>query len=338
MNTEKRKSTAIIVLGMHRSGTSALTGVLSIIGVNPGPSLLPAVQEVNPKGFWEHAEVVATHERLLTSLDSSWDDERPLPENWWQRSEIARYREELLAILRRDFADCPLWVLKDPRLCRLLPMWRSILQELGVQTHFILCLRHPVEVAMSLRRRDALDAVRGNLLWLRHILESERETRGLPRVVVSYTQLLHDWRIIMRQITNAACPLVIIDETTAEKIDDFLEPALRHHHAELDTCNIDHRVCQLAAQAYDLALRHPASEIGEALNPIAGEVDIIGRFIAPWTALNHDHAKFRMATQQLAAVNAAQENELARVKSSFSWRITAPLRAAWNLLRKFIQQ
>lgn len=334
MSIGNGKTTAIIVLGMHRSGTSALTGVLGILGANPGPSLLPAIKEVNPKGFWEHAEIVATHERLLTAMEMSWDDDRPLPENWWQRSEIARYSEELLAILQRDFTNCPLWVLKDPRLCRLLPMWRKILQELEVRAHFILCLRHPAEVAMSLRRRDGLDAVRGNLLWLRHLLDSERETRGLSRVMVSYPELLKDWRALMHRIADATGILFHKDEVAAAKVNEFLEPALRHHHAELNACDTDHRVCQLAEQAHALALCHHTSEIGEALSPIAAEIDIIGKLIAPWAALNHDHARLKVATQQLTAANAALENELARVKSTFSWRITAPLRVAWNLLRK----
>lgn len=336
MSTDKGESTAIIVLGMHRSGTSALTGVLSILGVNPGTSLLPGMQEINPKGFWEHAEVVAIHERLLTSLDSSWDDERPLPEDWWQRSEIARYRDELLVILRRDFTDCPLWILKDPRLCRLLPMWREILQELGVKSHFILCLRHPAEVAMSLGRRDGLNAVRASQLWLRHLLESESGTRNLSRAVVFYSQLLQDWRTALRQIIDTLGPRVVISEGTAEIINDFLEPSLRHHHSGLDAYEMDHRVCQLAVHAHDLVLHNPENEIGEALAPIATEVNAIGQFVAPWTDLNHENAMLRATAQQLSAVNTSLESELARVKSTYSWRVTAPLRVVWNLLRRLI--
>ena len=72
-------SRSIIVLGMHRSGTSALTGVLSYLGADPGPSLIPGIEGINPKGFWEHSEIVKVHNNLLTALGSSWDDERALP-------------------------------------------------------------------------------------------------------------------------------------------------------------------------------------------------------------------------------------------------------------------
>ena len=174
MNTRSRNS-ALFILGMHRSGTSALTGVLSLLGVDPGPSLSPGMAGVNPKGFWEHQEIVTIHERLLGALDSSWDDARLLPADWWQLPEVTAFRSELLAVLRRDFTTSPLWLLKDPRLCRLLPLWLDIIDELGIAPHFILCLRHPNEVAMSLSRRDGISTEHATLLWLEHLVESEHQ-------------------------------------------------------------------------------------------------------------------------------------------------------------------
>ena len=74
-------STAILVAGMHRSGTSALTGALNVLGISLGQHLL-APGEDNPKGYWEHQSAVEIHERLLTALERRWDDVRPLPAGW----------------------------------------------------------------------------------------------------------------------------------------------------------------------------------------------------------------------------------------------------------------
>ena len=76
------KNRALIVLGMHRSGTSAFSGVLNLLGVDLGAHLLPA-SNTNQSGYWEHEEIVAVHDRLLMALGSSWDDPSPLPPNWW---------------------------------------------------------------------------------------------------------------------------------------------------------------------------------------------------------------------------------------------------------------
>lgn len=73
----------ICVLGMHRSGTSALAGALNLVGVNFGSNLMPAQASENPKGYWEHLDIVRTHDDVFTLFGASWDDPRPLPESWW---------------------------------------------------------------------------------------------------------------------------------------------------------------------------------------------------------------------------------------------------------------
>ena len=59
---------SLVILGMHRSGTSALAGLVQLLGVNLGEDLLPAMPEVNEKGFFEHQEILDIHEGLLKSL------------------------------------------------------------------------------------------------------------------------------------------------------------------------------------------------------------------------------------------------------------------------------
>ena len=100
---------AILIVGMHRSGTSALAGVLSRLGVKLGENLLPAALGVNDRGFWEHEEIVGVHERILAALGHAWDDVRPLPDDWWQDARVRPLRDEILRIVRRDFSGAALW-------------------------------------------------------------------------------------------------------------------------------------------------------------------------------------------------------------------------------------
>src|SRR5580700_8927125 len=81
-------STALVVLGMHRSGTSALTGMLHHLGVALGSRLMAATPD-NPRGYWEHSDIVAVHERLMTALGWGWDDIRSLPAGF-EREEPAQ--------------------------------------------------------------------------------------------------------------------------------------------------------------------------------------------------------------------------------------------------------
>ena len=86
-----QQNTAVIVLGMHRSGTSALAGTLQRLGLDLGDGLMPANAE-NERGFFEHLEIVDIHDRLLATLDSSWDDPNSLEPGWVERPEVEPYR------------------------------------------------------------------------------------------------------------------------------------------------------------------------------------------------------------------------------------------------------
>lgn len=241
---------AILVLGMHRSGTSAVTRCLNLLGVDLGGRLLTPAQGDNPKGFWEHADVVATHEELLASLGRTWYDTRPLPENWQSSKAALDAHDKLVEIVRSDFAGAHLWAVKDPRMCRFVPLWRAMLTEQGVDTSALLVVRHPSEVARSLNERNDLPDDITYLSWLEHFAEAETGSRGLLRSVISYDGLLADWD---RELTRVARDLRVewpVPVTEAAKaIGAFLDRAERHHEvttapiAMPDVLNRLYRLC-----------------------------------------------------------------------------------------------
>lgn len=188
-------STAILVLGMHRSGTSATAGCLRNLGVRLGRrKRLLGPADHNPRGHFEHAGIMKLHDTLLCTLGSRWDNPSPLPEGWERDSCIDHLRNRLKAILLRDFAGAGLWGVKDPRMCRLLPVWLPLLSELGVEIKALHVVRAPGAVAASLAARDAMPEEQAFALWLSHSLSAEWATRRLARTVMLYDDLIADWR------------------------------------------------------------------------------------------------------------------------------------------------
>lgn len=222
-------SKAILVLGMHRSGTSAATRVLNFLGADLGPNLL-APGFSNDLGFWEHLDAYKINDNLLHSLGRSWNDIRPLPDLWTGSPQYAKALHDIVEVLKRDFGQSRLWAVKDPRLCRLVPLWREALDRMGVEKTAVIVLRHPREVAKSLGVRDGLSREHVNLLWARHLLDAERTTRDMPRCVVSYDSLLENWRLESSRISR----LIGVEwpNTVAQifgDVEGFLDKGQRHH-------------------------------------------------------------------------------------------------------------
>ncbi len=220
--------TALLILGMHRSGTSALTGALEIAGVHLSQNLTPAAS-YNKKGLFEHDRVWRIHNVLLGAMGRTSADIRALPEAWFASPAAEYARTALIAALRPDMANQPLWGVKDPRLCRLFPLWPAILQSLGAEPKILLALRHPEEVVASLVARDHLDPTHAKVLWLRYTLEAERATRGLLRTTQVYDRLLTAWRQEFKRIAEALAIPLRRDAKAARLLDDFLDTGLRHH-------------------------------------------------------------------------------------------------------------
>ena len=222
---------ALLVVGMHRSGTSALTRVLNLRGAYLGTDLLESAFD-NEAGFWENRHVVDFHERLLAALDSSWDDPRPLRQGWLDEAFANGWEDELATLLGNQFGDAALWVVKDPRLCRLLPLWLKVLEHLDVEPKLVFATRHPSEVVGSLIRRNGLSAGAASLLWLRHLSEPLPHSDGMARCMVGYDELLQDWRSVAVRMAcelDVEWPVAVAD--CASAIDAHLRRDLRHQYA-----------------------------------------------------------------------------------------------------------
>jgi hypothetical protein len=220
---------------MHRSGTSALTRLVHLQGAVLPATLMPP-QADNPDGFWESLPVVEFNNRLLQEVGRAWDDPRPIDWAWWTRpAQRRRWIDEARQLLLREFPEGELIVLKDPRIGRLLPVWLEACEEAGFAPVVLLCCRNPLEVAASLAQRNGLDTRQATLLWLGYMLDAEAASRGLPRALVPFADLLDDWRVPLAQAYEAiGLEPPALDGGPADAIDGVLDAGKRHHHVTTD--------------------------------------------------------------------------------------------------------
>jgi GT2 family glycosyltransferase len=214
---------------MHRSGTSALTRVFNLLGADLPKSMMGGGAG-NELGHWEPVDLVNLHDEMLSSMGSNWHDWRAIDPEWNESSTAEAFKSRLLAGLKSDYGDSPLFVVKDPRICRFVPLWREVLERYGAPPQVVMTLRNPLEVAASLRERDGFLAAKSLLLWLRHALDAERDTRDLPRALVTYDGLMTDWREVASAVAASTDIRWPRRSDRAElEIERFLSSKHRHH-------------------------------------------------------------------------------------------------------------
>ena len=224
-STVARRAAATI-LGA-RSGTSALAGLLGGLGCAL-PRRVMRANWANPKGYFEPQDIVDLHDEILGAIGSSWNDDQAVPASWFASQDAARYAARLAAVFSANYEQDPVLVLKDPRICRLLPLWQRVFQFLGVSPVYCFIDRHPLEVAASLRARDGSSMDQGLLYYIRNHLDSELATRGQDRVMLSYEAMLKNWRAALSPLAKKLD--IDIPERSSETadLDDFLEQSLHH--------------------------------------------------------------------------------------------------------------
>ena len=218
----------VLVLGMHRSGTSAITGLLHKLGLPIGNNLLPAIIGDNDTGYWEHADIVDVNNNILNKLNTSWD--KLLDSNEINTKEFEYEIDILKSIIESNFCNENFLIVKDPRISRLLPIWKLVLSQLNFSPKICIIFRNPLETADSLYKRDKMPIENALILWLQHYLLAEYHTRSFPRVFIDYDSLLFDTNSSVHQVINN---LNLYESIDASKLEDiarsFINAKLKHH-------------------------------------------------------------------------------------------------------------
>jgi hypothetical protein len=219
----------MVVLGMHRSGTSALARVLNLLGCDL-PTTLMASAESNVTGHWESQIITDFDDALLESAGSSWDDWVAFNPGWYHSPKAEEFKERAQKLLEEEFGPSRLFVLKDPRMCRILPFWLDVLDAAKVKPAIVIPIRNPLEVASSLAARDGFDPEFGHLLWLRHVMEAEADSRGRQRFFCSYDSLISArsrFVLSVQDVLGVSFPRMSV--RVNDEIDAFVSKQHRHH-------------------------------------------------------------------------------------------------------------
>jgi len=222
------KQTCILVLGMHRSGTSALTGTLNLLDISLGNELLEPKND-NQKGFFENKNIVEINESILESLGAHWHDVLYTPEALSTLD--SSLRDTLKKVIIKEFEGSRIFAIKDPRLASLFPLYESILNELSIEIKIIIPYRNPIEVARSLSNRDKFTQEKAILLWTYNILWAEQFSRKYSRVFIEFDELISNTEKSIATISEKLNVKFLEKyRQNRSSIDNFLEPSLKHHN------------------------------------------------------------------------------------------------------------
>src|SRR5260370_29803578 len=246
-----------MVLGMHRSGTSLCSHVLSALGLDmtdrvPGPGL-DSPGEDNPLGHWERWEIVEFHDRILRFFNREFFSQAhdlALPVAWWAAPEVAQVRREITAFLERRMGG-GYFGFKDPRTVRLMPMWHQIISELKLAPKVVFCLRNPAQVARSLNGRDGFSLDTGEYRWFSYTVDFFRYTKSAEVCTIEYEAWFDDPTPNLAKLRN----FLDLPEDRTEFDLDLTVSDLVHHELRHDDPRLSEASQPLIRSVYKLARR-----------------------------------------------------------------------------------
>lgn len=243
----------IVVLGMHRSGTSAVTRALTTIGVELGDALLMPMQSVNDKGFFEDIDFVALNEEMLRACGRTWFSLDPIQPTEADFLCNHGYLQKAIELLREKVSAHQFFALKDPRTAKLLPFWSRVFSRCDFHVQYLLVFRHPMGVQQSLKQRDRFESVLSYYLWAEHTLYALKYTQGMLKIIVDYDYLVEDPESEIHRIARQLDANVDREELEVYKR-DFINKSLRHANFKLNDLEKNSDIPAVVKNIYRLVL------------------------------------------------------------------------------------
>jgi hypothetical protein len=295
-----------------------------LLGADIARDLIPANPD-NIRGFWESAAVITINDDLLNAIGSKADpfDPLSLPVGWQDTKQAVRAKYRLIDQVQSEFSRSRLFVVKDPRISRLLPLWLDVLQRLSIDVVVVIPFRNPLEVAASLAQRDGVSLPKALLLYLQSYFDVEFTSRGRRRVFVRYDSLLHDWRTFQNQLTERSdARLAPPSSITKAEIDKFLTVDLYNQRVSREELSSRADVPTIMLELYDNMCKAADME---------DDVSVLTEFDRLHThCANADRLYRGFIIEELRALRRSANAERNALKEEFersmSWRVTAPLR------------
>lgn len=252
MNEDRRK--LIVVLGMHRSGTSVITRGLSVMGVDLGSRLMPPFEGNNAKGFFEDLDIYNLNIEMLHSLRSDWHFLTPIQSADVDTLRKNGYLQRAVELLQEKTAVAKVFGFKDPRATKLLPFWKEVFAQLQIKVGYVLVVRHPLSVCESLAKRDGFENEKSHILWLGHTIGGLVDTANENCAMVDYDRLMQTPEIELAKIASVL--QLQINEAEFEKFKvEFLDQRLRHTVYQLEDLMLNETVPPLTREVYKEVLK-----------------------------------------------------------------------------------
>ncbi len=232
---DRNQQICVLVLGMHRTGTSTIAGILNILGVDLGNRLLIASRD-NPKGYFEHSDIVTLNKAFL-NLHNLDDDGLlgELPTDWLYDDRTKDFKEKIKSLILRDFGDSEIFGLKDPRISILLPAYLEVFKELGIDLRVIIANRSIQDVINSLHKRGVVSLFDSVIAYKYYYRIIKAYAESLYHIHVHYDDLINDSKNLINKMTDFINhPKIKTYDQVEYEINRFIEPSLRHNKVSSD--------------------------------------------------------------------------------------------------------
>jgi len=244
-NLKTDNKRVIVVLGMHRSGTSCITKGLEVLGVDLGDNLMSGLKDNNEKGFFEDLEFNSINIDLLSCLGHDWQSLYPISDTEMNSSIVTKLQKKAVIFLNKKTSDKVILGLKDPRATRLLSFWISVFKKSDVRASYIFAARNPVSIIKSLKKRDGIDLKKSTYLWLEHVIPSLNLLQKEETVVVGYENLLINPAKQLKRIAT----FLALPQPNTELLglfeNEFLDINLQHEkYSELKEIPCEHKLVE----------------------------------------------------------------------------------------------
>jgi len=320
----EKSQKVVCITGMERSGTSMVARIANLMGVSLGPEgKLIMETDYNEKGCWEVRSLLEISDEILTRFGGSSHDVPALAAGWEMDARLDDLYERARKIIEKDFSALPAWGWKDPRSCITLPFWQRILPRM----EYVICIRNPVDVVNSLIKSQWCSSFTGAFsIWLTYTASAVCNTTGAKRIFVFYDDFMGDgFAAEIKRLADFLGPEYAARlDSVKEEISSFISPELRHHGTE-DMDVLGNKEFPFAAKTYYAMLLLLAKEEGTPGNGHKGMLDAV----SAGALGTHEPEVEILKLKNSLDVKTKQVEALL---NSQSWRITAPLRAIYDMI------
>ncbi|KRB83408.1 sulfotransferase family protein [Duganella sp. Root198D2] len=247
--SQSTKKRLFVVLGMHRSGTSAITRSLAVLGIQLGDRLLPPVEGDNDKGFWEDIDLHTLDIEMMKFLGTEWSHVAMITPEDVSRLQQQGFFLRAVELIRRKVNDSRYFGFKDPRVAKLMPFWREVFAHCDFEVTYVFAMRNPLSVARSLGKRDGMASEQSYWAWFGHVITGLVHSAGSTCVMVDYDRMMQAPESELVRLSKALNLEIDVTALQAYK-DDFLDDNLRHTVYVADDLLVDVTCPPLVHEVY----------------------------------------------------------------------------------------